>query len=155
MDLDRKEIETETPRNLSVSLSAIIFFSIPGLARAHVTGFAQRRATGGVIWYWIKGCVVGASSTTRDWGTQLRFHHHHPRIASRPRLFVGEAIFRAFPLQFITTAPATKPSVQTRFVLEAMADRERVSQENWSHVIETLDGVSSRLKDVERVHNKS
>jgi hypothetical protein len=57
-------------------------------------------------------------------------------------------------IQFITTAPATKPSVQTRLVLQAMADGERVSQENWSRVIETLEGVSSRLKDVERVQQQ-
>lgn len=35
-----------------------------------------------------------------------------------------------------------------------MADGERVSQENWSRVIETLEGVSSRLKDVERVQQQ-
>jgi hypothetical protein len=35
-----------------------------------------------------------------------------------------------------------------------MADGERVSQENWSRVIETLEGVSSRLKDVERVRRR-
>jgi hypothetical protein len=41
--------------------------------------------------------------------------------------------------------------IHTSFVLEAMEDKEWVSQEYWSRVIEILDGVSNQLKDVEKV----
>lgn len=51
-------------------------------------------------------------------------------------------------------APVTKPSVQTHFVLEAMADQDRETQESLSKVMETLVVVSDRLKDVERVQQQ-
>jgi hypothetical protein len=47
--------------------------------------------TGGVIWYQIQGCIVGASATTWDWvGLRL----HLPLVVPRLRLFLGESIFR-------------------------------------------------------------
>jgi hypothetical protein len=54
----------------------------------------------------------------------------------------------------VNTAPVTKPSMQTHFVLEAMADRDRETQESLSKVMETLVVVSDRLKDVERVQQQ-
>jgi hypothetical protein len=54
----------------------------------------------------------------------------------------------------VNTTPITKPSVQARFVLEAMADRDRETQESLSKVMETLVVVSDRLKDVERVQQQ-
>jgi hypothetical protein len=44
--------------------------------------------------------------------------------------------------------------MQTRFVLEAMADRDRQTQESLSKVMETLVVVSDRLKDVEHVQQQ-
>ena len=35
-------------------------------------------------------------------------------------------------------APKAKPSVQTRFVLEAMAEKDRATQDLWSQVLELL-----------------
>lgn len=44
--------------------------------------------------------------------------------------------------------------VQTRFILEAMANCDRTSQYNWAQVMERLDDVCLRLKDVEKVHQQ-
>jgi hypothetical protein len=42
------------------------------------------------------------------------------------------------------TAPLAKPSVQTRFVLEDMAEKDRTKQENWKQVFDTLEGLGDR-----------
>jgi hypothetical protein len=55
---------------------------------------------------------------------------------------------------FFITALVAKPSVQTRFILEAMANHDRTSQDNWSRVMERLDDVCVRLKDVEKVQQQ-
>jgi hypothetical protein len=56
--------------------------------------------------------------------------------------------------KFFTTAPVAKPSVQTRFILEAMADQERGAKEDWGRMMETLEAVCARLKDVERAQQQ-
>jgi hypothetical protein len=78
---------------------------------------------------------IGVSSSSLSSATHGRSHRQRvsPPVRSLQR-----------PLQ-------NNRYIHTRFVLEAMVDKEWVSQEYWSRVIETLDGVSNRLKDVERV----
>jgi hypothetical protein len=122
-----------------MSLSAfLLFLSFAGFGAAHVVEVAHRRPR--------------AVSSGIGFGVNCIFILFHALF----HVFGGSWATSSSvgSIQFITTAPATKPSVQTRLVLQAMADGERVSQENWSRVIETLEGVSSRLKDVERVQQQ-
>lgn len=55
---------------------------------------------------------------------------------------------------FFIIARVAKPSVQTLFILEAMADRDRTSQDNWAQIMERLNEVCVRLKDVEKVQQQ-
>ena len=48
------------------------------------------------------------------------------------------------------TAPPAKPSVQTRFLLEAMDERDRLVQGNWDRMFESMEAMTGRLKEVER-----
>lgn len=64
----------------------------------------------------------------------------------------SEKSFRRY--KFFNTAPVAKPSVQTRFILEAMADQERGAKEDWGQMMETLEAVCARLKDVERAQQQ-
>jgi hypothetical protein len=52
------------------------------------------------------------------------------------------------------TAPPAKPSVQTRFLLEAMDERDRLVQGNWDHMFESMEAMTGRLKEVERVQQQ-
>jgi hypothetical protein len=53
------------------------------------------------------------------------------------------------------TAPSAKPSsVQMRFVLEDMAEKDRTNQENWKRVFDTLEGLGDRLQMVEKVQHQ-
>lgn len=54
----------------------------------------------------------------------------------------------------VTTTPAARPSVQTRFVLEAMEEKDRTNQDNWSRVFSSLDTITSRLQAVEQSHQQ-
>jgi hypothetical protein len=51
-------------------------------------------------------------------------------------------------------APPAKPSVQTRFLLEAMDERDRSVQGNWNHMFEYMEAMTGRLKEVERVQHQ-
>jgi hypothetical protein len=66
-------------------------------------------------------------------------HGYHNWYQSRRSLAVG------------TTTPKAKPSVQTRFVLEAMAESDRATQERWSQVLESLEVLTGQVKDVQKV----
>jgi hypothetical protein len=52
------------------------------------------------------------------------------------------------------TAPSARPSVQSRFVLEAMEEQQRTNQENWNHVFEALEDLTGRVKKVERAQHQ-
>jgi hypothetical protein len=49
------------------------------------------------------------------------------------------------------TAPQVKPSAQTRLVLEAMAEKDRTTQERLSQVLETLEVLTRQVKDMQKV----
>jgi DNA-binding phage protein len=51
-------------------------------------------------------------------------------------------------------APPVKPSMQTRFLLEVMNDRDRAAQGNWDRMFESMEFVTRRLKEVERVQQQ-
>jgi DNA-binding phage protein len=51
-------------------------------------------------------------------------------------------------------APLVKPSVQTRFLLEVMNERDRAAQGNWDRMFESMEFVTRRLKEVERVQQQ-
>ena len=49
----------------------------------------------------------------------------------------------------VITAPPPRPSVQTSFVLEAMAAAEKAGAVKWDQVLSTLDTIVQRIKSVE------
>lgn len=53
-----------------------------------------------------------------------------------------------------TTAPAPKPSVQTRFVLEAVAAGASKEEELWTRMFEKLDAMSHGLDEMEEVQQQ-
>jgi hypothetical protein len=52
------------------------------------------------------------------------------------------------------TAPWARPSVQSRFVLEAMEEQQCKNQENWNCVFEALEDLTGLVKEVERAQHQ-
>jgi hypothetical protein len=71
------------------------------------------------------------------------------RRTARPRVSIGIRGRRSPAVG--STAPKAKPSVQTRFVLEAMAETDRATQDRWSQVLESLEVLTGQVKDVQKV----
>jgi hypothetical protein len=53
-----------------------------------------------------------------------------------------------------TTAPKAKSSVQTRFILEAMAKFNRAMQERWNRMFESMEALTGGVKDMKKVQNQ-
>lgn len=49
-------------------------------------------------------------------------------------------------------APSARPSVQTRFVLEAMAETNRSDETRWDKMFAALDSISGWLQKLETSH---
>jgi hypothetical protein len=54
----------------------------------------------------------------------------------------------------VITAPPPRPSVQTSFVLEAMAAAEKAGAVKWDQVLSTLDTIVQRIESVERAQQQ-
>lgn len=53
-----------------------------------------------------------------------------------------------------TTAPNPKPSVQTRFVLDAMATKEKEEADRWEKMMAKMDRLAEKVMGVEEVQNQ-
>lgn len=53
-----------------------------------------------------------------------------------------------------TTASTAKPSVQTRFTLEAMADKAKDEQERWEKLMVKLELLTKKVVDVESIQQQ-
>jgi hypothetical protein len=60
---------------------------------------------------------------------------------------------RTWLVQVITT-PHSRPSIQTTFVLEAMAGVKKSEAVKWDQVLSTLDTIMQRIESVERTQHQ-
>ena len=54
-------------------------------------------------------------------------------------------------MRCVATAPTTKPSIQTRFMLDTMATVEKAEAEKWEKMFTALEAISQQLDGMEEV----
>lgn len=54
----------------------------------------------------------------------------------------------------VITAPVAKPSVQSRFILEAMADKAKEDGDRWERLMIKLDRLTDKVVDMDEVQQQ-